>query len=49
MSNAYSDEDGNFLVELARKTVDEYVTQNKKSKIPEDTPEHLKEKSGVCL
>ena len=49
MSNAYSDEDGNFLVELARKTVDEYVTQNKKSKIPEDTPEHLKEKSGVFV
>jgi len=49
VSNAYSDEDGNFLVKLARKTVDEYVTQKRKLAIPEDTPEHLKEKSGVFV
>ena len=49
MSNAYSDEDGNFLVGLARKTVDEYVTQMRKSEVPEDTPAHLKEKSGVFV
>jgi uncharacterized protein (TIGR00296 family) len=49
VSNAYSDEDGYFLVKLARKTVDEFVTQKKKSKVPEDTPEHLKEKSGVFV
>ena len=49
MSNAYSDDDGNFLVKLARKTVDEYVTQKKKVEQPPDTPEHLKEKSGVFV
>jgi len=49
MSTAYSNEDGNFLVKLARKTVDEYVTQKKKVQPPPDTPEHLKERSGVFV
>ena len=49
MSNAYSDEDGNFLVRLARKTVDEYVTQKIKSEPPKDTAEHLRQKSGVFV
>jgi uncharacterized protein (TIGR00296 family) len=49
MPNAFSDDDGIFLVRLARKTVDEYVTQMRKSDIPENTPEHLKEKSGVFV
>ena len=49
MSNAYSDDDGNFLVKLARKTVDEYVTHKRKTDQPENTPEHLKEKSGVFV
>ena len=49
MSNAYSDDDGNFLVRLARKTVDEYVTGKRKLEPPADTPEHLKEKSGVFV
>jgi len=49
VSNAYSDEDGNFLVRLARKTVDEYVTQKMKSEPPKDTAEHLKQKSGVFV
>jgi uncharacterized protein (TIGR00296 family) len=49
VSNAYSNDDGNFLVKLARETVDEYVTQKRKLEVPEDTPEHLKEKSGVFV
>ena len=49
MSNAYSDEDGNFLVRLARKTVDEYVTQKMKSEPPKDTAEHLRQKSGIFV
>jgi len=49
VSNTYSDDDGNFLVKLARKTVDEYVTQKRKTEPPKDTPEHLKEKSGVFV
>ncbi|MGQ4910900.1 MAG: TIGR00296 family protein [Candidatus Thorarchaeota archaeon] len=49
MSYAYSDADGEFLVRLARKTVDEYVTSGEKPPIPPDTPERLKEESGVFV
>ena len=49
MSNVYSDEDGKFLVRLARKTVDEYVTQKRKPETPEDTSEQLRIKSGVFV
>ncbi len=49
MSNVYSDEQGKFLVRLARKTVDDYVTQKRKSEIPEDTSEQLRLKSGVFV
>jgi uncharacterized protein (TIGR00296 family) len=47
--HAYSDDDGVFLVNLARKTVDEIVKTKQKSKIPEDTPKNLREKSGVFV
>ena len=49
MSHAYSDEDGIFLVNLARKTVDEIVKTKQKQKTPADTPMHLHEKSGVFV
>jgi len=49
VSNVYSDEDGKFLVRLARKTVDEYVTQKRKPETPEDTSEQLRLKSGVFV
>ncbi len=49
MSNVYSDEEGKFLVKLARKAVDEYVTQKKKPETPENTSEQLKLKSGVFV
>jgi len=49
VSNAYSDDDGNFLVKLARETVDEYVTRKRKLDTPEVTPEHLRQKSGVFV
>ncbi|MGY5873652.1 MAG: TIGR00296 family protein [Candidatus Thorarchaeota archaeon] len=49
MSNVYSDEDGNFLVSLARKTVDEYVTRKLKLEPPEATSEKLLLKSGVFV
>ena len=49
MSHTYSDEDGIFLVALARKTVDEVVKTKEKLKIPEDTPKQLREKSGVFV
>ena len=49
MSHAYSDDDGVFLVGLARRTVDEIVKTREKLRIPEDTPEYLKAKSGVFV
>ncbi len=49
MSNVYSDEHGKFLVRLARKTVDDYVTKKKKTETPEDTSEQLRLKSGVFV
>lgn len=49
MSHTFSDEDGNFLVSLARKTVDEIVTTKQKMEIPGNTPTHLRNKSGVFV
>ncbi|MFW9975512.1 MAG: TIGR00296 family protein [Candidatus Thorarchaeota archaeon] len=49
MSFTYSDDDGVFLVKLARQTVDEVVQTRKKPKIPEYTPKHLHAKSGVFV
>ncbi len=49
MSYAYSDEDGLFLVTLARNAVDRYVTEQTKIPLPEDVPQHLMKKSGVFV
>ncbi len=49
MLHAYSDDDGVFLVNLARKTVDEIVSTREKLKTPKDTPQHLHTKSGVFV
>jgi uncharacterized protein (TIGR00296 family) len=49
VSHTYSDDDGVFLVGLARKTVDEIVKTKQKPKAPEKTPEHLRAKSGVFV
>ena len=49
MDYTYSDEDGIFLVKLARKTVDSIVKTNQKSTVPEDTPDNLHAKSGVFV
>jgi uncharacterized protein (TIGR00296 family) len=49
LSNAYSDTDGEYLVRLARRTVDAIVSGKKKPPIPEDAPQHLLEKSGVFV
>jgi uncharacterized protein (TIGR00296 family) len=49
VSHTFSDEDGNFLVSLARKTVDEIVTTKQKMEIPGNTPTHLRNKSGVFV
>jgi uncharacterized protein (TIGR00296 family) len=49
MSYAYSDNDGVFLVKLARQTVDSYVTEKIKLEVPNDVPETLTTKSGVFV
>jgi len=45
----YSEEEGEFLVKLARAVVDTIVTTGEKLEIPPDTPEKLKENSGVFV
>lgn len=49
MTDVFSDDDGVFLVNLARKTVDNIVTSQQKMEVPKDTPEHLHDKSGVFV
>ena len=49
MPNIYSDDDGVFLVRLARKTVDEYVRARRKIGVPPETPAHLTKKSDVFV
>ena len=49
VSHVYSDDDGKTLVSIARRTVDQYVTKETKPNPPENTPEHLREKSGVFV
>ena len=47
MGHYYSDVEGEFLVKLARTTVDTYVTKKERIQPPPDTPEKLKKESGV--
>jgi uncharacterized protein (TIGR00296 family) len=49
VSHVYSDENGTFLVKLARKTVDVYVTRKTKPEVPGDVPKALTAKSGVFV
>jgi len=49
VTHTYSDDDGIFLVNLARRTVDEIVKTSQKLSAPKDTPAHLRNKSGVFV
>ncbi|MFW9955587.1 MAG: TIGR00296 family protein [Candidatus Thorarchaeota archaeon] len=49
MTESYSDDEGVFLVQLARRTVDAVVSGKQKPDIPHSTPKHLTEKSGVFV
>ena len=49
MTHAFSDEDGIFLVNLARRTVDDIVKNRQKFEVPDDTPTHLRNKSCVFV
>jgi uncharacterized protein (TIGR00296 family) len=44
-----SDEEGKFLVQIARKTVDTYLTSGEKIKPPKEAPTKLYEKCGVFV
>lgn len=41
--------EGEFLVNLARKAISNYLSENKMINPPEDTPESLNEKLGVFV
>jgi uncharacterized protein (TIGR00296 family) len=49
MGYVFSDEEGEFLVELARKVVEAIVKTGKKLKVPPEAKEKLKQKSGVFV
>lgn len=44
-----SKEQGEFLIDLARETIEEYLSEGKKPEVPEDVDEELKEKRGVFV
>lgn len=45
----FSDEEGKYLVKLARRSLTEYLKNNKKIKIPEDAPQKLKMNAGIFV
>ncbi len=45
----YTLEDGEYLVRLARRAIDVYLTSGRVISPPEDTPEKLKKKAGVFV
>ena len=49
MTHVYSDEEGEFLVRLARSTVDQFVSSKEKMLKPRNAPDHLLAKSGVFV
>ncbi len=49
MEYVFSDEEGEFLVKLARKVVETIVTAGNKLKVPPEAKESLKQKSGVFV
>jgi hypothetical protein len=49
MEYAYSDEEGEFLVKIARQSLTYYLENRKKLPIPDEVPEKLTEKSGVFV
>lgn len=44
-----SEEEGKFLVELARKSINSFIKERIKIGVPEDTPESLKENRGAFV
>ena len=44
-----SDEDGKYLIKIAKLAIENYLEDGKKINVPKDCPEHLKEKLGVFV
>jgi hypothetical protein len=49
VDQVYSKDDGEFLVKLARRTVEQFARESTKPNVPDDTPSHLKRESGVFV
>ena len=49
MTEPFSISDGQFLVNLARTAIEEYLSKRHEINPPSDTPKHLLEKSGVFV
>lgn len=49
MDFAYTDEEGKYLVQMARKSLTFFLENKKKLPIPQDCPPKLKEKSGIFV
>ncbi len=49
MGTSYDLADGEFLVRLARVTIETYLRTGRGRKVPADTPEKLKKKAGVFV
>ena len=45
----YSLQEGEYLVKLARKSVETYVKEKRKIDVPKDVPEKLRQKAGVFV
>jgi len=41
--------DGNYLIKIAKKAINEYIINNNKINVPKDCPEKLKDKLGVFV
>ena len=44
-----SEEEGKFLVKLARESIETFINKRKKLEVPENTPETLKEEMGAFV
>ena len=41
--------DGDYLIKIAKKAINEYIVNNNELTVPQNCPEHLKEKLGVFV
>ena len=44
-----SEEDGKYLLKIAKEAIETYVCENRKIDVPSDCPDYLKEELGVFV